>query len=125
MFVKVNNKGKVELHGVSEHCDCGDLLITRFSKIPDNLKSLFCYNNLLTELPQLPLSLIKLHCHKNKLTLLHPLPDKLRTLTCHNNPLKNLPPLPQSLEWICISPWQIESGLNNLTNLKTEIIIKN
>jgi Leucine-rich repeat (LRR) protein len=79
----------------------------------------------LTELPPLPPNLTNLCCYDNLITELPQLPPFLKILSCENNPLAHLPQLPQTLENIYISPWQVPSCLNKLSNLKTSIIIMN
>jgi len=41
--------------------------LTELPKLPENLLSLYCYNNQLTELPKLPESLKHLYCSFNNL----------------------------------------------------------
>jgi Leucine-rich repeat (LRR) protein len=83
------------------------------------------YNKNLTELPPLQPDLKTLYCHDNLLTKLPPLPLSLKRFACDKNPFTQLPSLPQSLEKIWISPWQIESCLNQLHDLKIRITIEN
>ena len=45
--------------------------------------------NKLTELPKLPENLLSLYCYNNNITSLPKLPDLLISLSCHNN--NNLP----------------------------------
>jgi hypothetical protein len=105
--------------------DLTERKLSNISQFDENVERLWVNNNLLTELPTLPQGLRILSCRKNLLTKLPPLPDTLRELSCRNNPMSQLPPLPLSLELIFISPWQVISCLNKLSNMKTRIKIIN
>jgi hypothetical protein len=105
------------------HIPSSDL--TQLSPLHPELTKLWCFDNLLTELPPLPPKLITLVCHNNLLAHLPPLPPTLEFLNCTYNPMSQLPQLPPSLKDIYVSPWQIESCLNKLSNPKTKIIIDN
>jgi Leucine-rich repeat (LRR) protein len=108
-----------------EHIEVDGNQLTRLPQLPPNLTLLWCNDNRLTKLPRLPLSLKKLYCHNNQLTKIPPLPPQLICFACENNPIIHLPQLPPSLEMLWVSPWQIHSCLNNLSNLKTSIFIIN
>jgi len=105
--------------------DCSINLLKELPLLPPGLKELWCYTNFLTELPPLPITLTVISCCNNKLTDLPTLPKGLYILRCYNNPFTQLPQLPHSIYHIVISPWQALSCLNNLSNPKTEISIKN
>jgi hypothetical protein len=99
--------------------------LTKLPEFNSNVINIYCYNNRLTELPQLPPNLVKLYCGKNLLTQLPHLPHTLSHLSIYSNPLLIDKPLPSSLIEIWLSPWQIHSVLNNLSNTKTEVLIYN
>jgi hypothetical protein len=80
-------------------------------------------NGNLEQLPPLPQKLLKLYCHNNLLIQLPLLPPFLKILSCERNPMSQLPQLPPSLEMIWVSPWQIESCLNNLNNTNDLCIV--
>jgi hypothetical protein len=99
--------------------------LTELPSLPDDLKFLYCSGNKLTYLPQLPNGLIRIYCWQNFIQNIENIPKGLIELSICENPLIHFPQLSPNLKKIWLSPWQIRSCLNNITNPKTSIVIYN
>jgi Leucine-rich repeat (LRR) protein len=98
--------------------------LKQLPSIDPNCTILRINNNKLTKIDISLKYLSALHFSNNLVEKIDNLSDNLKFLSCNNNPITQLPPLPKTLEWIWISPWQLECCLNDLNsfNLKIRII---
>lgn len=92
--------------------DLSCMNLTELPPLPENVKTLWCFENKLEKLPSpLPASLVELYCGKNPLIELpSPLPKKLRLLNCSSTNLVRLPALPPDLRTLFV-------GRNKLVEL--------
>ncbi len=101
-----------------------ELGLTELPILPNNIKTLYCFNNQLTELPSLCslTNLETLYCSGNQLTELPSLASliNLETLYCGGNQLTKLPTLPNNLLYLdCHNNKLTElPSLCSLTNLQ-------